>query len=390
MILPSSPSLFRSFFLGGFECSSHRRFDGQRLDLLAATGHERLVAEDYRLLSHHGITAARDGLRWHLIETVPGHYDWSSVLPMLRAARANGTQITWDLCHYGWPDDLDIWSPEFIDRFARFATAAAQLVRDETEGDAFYCPINEISYWAWAGGEVGRFNPCCHQRGPDLKRQLVRATIAAIDGIRTVDRRARFITAEPLINVEGGLGDEHHIRGAETYRLSQFEVLEMLAGRMEPELGGAAEFIDIVGVNYYPDNQWYHTGPTIPLGHHAYRPLHDMLIEVHRRYGRPILIAETGAEGSGRPSWLHYVCAEVREAMEAGVPMEGICLYPIIDYPGWDNERICHVGLLSAIDDHGRRSVCAPLARELSRQQELFRELDTVANTQAGTLAAAE
>jgi hypothetical protein len=390
MILPSSPSLFRSFFLGGFECSSHRRFDGQRLDLLAATGHERLVAEDYRLLSHHGITAARDGLRWHLIETVPGHYDWSSVLPMLRAARANGTQITWDLCHYGWPDDLDIWSPEFIDRFARFATAAAQLVRDETEGDAFYCPINEISYWAWAGGEVGRFNPCCHQRGPDLKRQLVRATIAAIDGIRTVDRRARFITAEPLINVEGGLGDEHHIRGAETYRLSQFEVLEMLAGRMEPELGGAAEFIDIVGVNYYPDNQWYHAGPTIPLGHHAYRPLHDMLIEVHRRYGRPILIAETGAEGSGRPSWLHYVCAEVREAMEAGVPMEGICLYPIIDYPGWDNERICHVGLLSAVDDHGRRSVCAPLARELSRQQELFRELDTVANTQAGTLAAAE
>ncbi|GEO15214.1 beta-glucosidase [Microvirga aerophila] len=390
MILPSSPSLFRSFFLGGFECSSHRRFDGQRLDLLAATGHERLVAEDYRLLSHHGITSARDGLRWHLIETVPGHYNWSSVLPMLRAARANGTQITWDLCHYGWPDDLDIWSPNFVDRFARFATGAAQLVRDETEGDAFYCPINEISYWAWAGGEVGRFNPCCHQRGPDLKRQLVRATIAAIDGIRAVDRRARFITAEPLINVEGGLGDEHHIRGAETYRLSQFEVLEMLAGRLEPELGGAAEFIDIVGVNYYPDNQWYHAGPTIPLGHHAYRPLHDMLIEVHRRYGRPILMAETGAEGSGRPSWLHYVCAEVREAMEAGVPMEGVCLYPIIDYPGWDNERICHVGLLSAVDDHGRRSVCAPLARELSRQQELFRELDTVANTQAGTLAAAE
>jgi hypothetical protein len=390
MILPCSPSLFRSFFLGGFECSSHRRFDGQRLDLLAATGHERLVVEDYRLLSHHGIAAARDGIRWHLIETAPRHYDWSSVLPMLRAARANGTQIIWDLCHYGWPDDLDIWSPDFVDRFARFATAAAQLVRDETDGDAFYCPINEISYWAWAGGEVGRFNPCCHQRGPDLKRQLVRATIAAIDGIRTVDRRARFITAEPLINVEGGLGDEHHIRGAETYRLSQFEVLEMLAGRLEPELGGAAEFIDIVGVNYYPDNQWYHAGPTIPLGHHAYRPLHDMLVEVHRRYGRPVLIAETGAEGSGRPSWLHYVCAEVREAMEAGVPMEGICLYPIIDYPGWDNERICHVGLLSAVDDHGRRSVCAPLARELSRQQELFRELDTVANTQAGTLAAAE
>ena len=32
------PSLFRSFFLGGFECSTHRRKDGRRLDLIAATG----------------------------------------------------------------------------------------------------------------------------------------------------------------------------------------------------------------------------------------------------------------------------------------------------------------------------------------------------------------
>ena len=30
------PSVFKSFFLGGFECSNHRRSDGRRLDLLAA------------------------------------------------------------------------------------------------------------------------------------------------------------------------------------------------------------------------------------------------------------------------------------------------------------------------------------------------------------------
>jgi hypothetical protein len=373
MDLSYSAPLFSSFFLGGFECSSHRRLDGQRLDLLAATGHEAFVTEDYQLLSHHGISAVRDGIRWHLIETAPGHYDWSSALPMLRAARRSGTQVIWDLCHYGWPDDLDIWSSDFVERFGRFATAAARVIRDETDGDTFYCPINEISYWAWAGGEVGRFNPACHQRGAELKRQLVRAALAAIDGIRTIDRDARFITAEPLINVEGGLGDEQHLHGAEIYRLSQFEVLDMLGGRLEPHLGGAPEFIDIVGVNYYPDNQWYHAGPTIPMGHHAYRPLHDMLMEVHRRYGRPILIAETGAEGSGRPSWLHYVSAEVREAIEAGVPVEGICLYPILDYPGWDNGRICHVGLLSAADRDGRRTACMGLARELSRQQEFLR-----------------
>ena len=77
---------FSSFFLGGFECSTHRRRDGRRLDLLAATGHDRLVVEDYQQLGRLGITTVRDGLRWHLIETVPDRYDWSSVVPMLHGA----------------------------------------------------------------------------------------------------------------------------------------------------------------------------------------------------------------------------------------------------------------------------------------------------------------
>lgn len=384
---PSRP-LFQSYFLGGFECSTHRRHDGRRLDLLAATGHDAHASDDYKLLTHLGITTARDGFRWHMIEKAPGRYDWSSILPMLRAAREHGIQVVWDLCHYGWPDDLDIWSSEFIDCFAQFAAAASRVVRDETDGVAFYCPINEISYWAWAGGEMGRFNPSCHQRGPDLKRQLVRAAVAAMDKIRVADPSARFITAEPLINVEGGLGDEHHILGAEIHHLSQFEVLDMLCGRLEPDLGGAPEFLDIVGVNYYPDNQWYHSGPTIPMGHHAYRPLHNMLSEVYKRYRRPILIAETGAEGSGRASWLHYVCGEVREAIDVGIPVQGICLYPILDYPGWDNERTCHVGLLSALSEHGERSTCIALARELGRQQEFFQgiELSVDQQTRALTL----
>jgi hypothetical protein len=112
-MLPKS-DLFHSFVLGGFECSSHRRRDGRRLDLLAATRHDVNAGTDYRALARHGICTVRDGLRWHLIETTPSHYDWSSFLPMLRAARDTGTQVIWDLLHRGWPDDLDIWSPAFV------------------------------------------------------------------------------------------------------------------------------------------------------------------------------------------------------------------------------------------------------------------------------------
>jgi hypothetical protein len=369
--LPAAQS-FHSFFLGGFECSTHRRQDGHRLDLLAATRHSRFVVEDYQALARQGISTVRDGLRWHLIEIAPGQYDWSSLTPMLHAARGCGTQVIWDLCHYGWPDDLDIWSPAFVHRFARFAAAAAAIIRRETDGIAYYCAVNEMAFWAWAGGDVGRFNPCAQGRGPELNRQLVRAAIAATRAIRSVDPSARFVCAEPLINVLPKSSDPDHVHAAEAKRLSQFESIDLLTGRLEPELGGSPDLLDLIGLNYYPDNQWYLEGSTIPMGHYAYRPLSEMLKEAHQRYGVPILLAETGAEGSSRAPWLNYVCAEVREAMAQGVPVAGVCLYPVVDYPGWEDERLCPVGLLSAPDSHGARSAHQPLAYELRRQRRSF------------------
>ncbi len=146
-LLSAPPGLFDSFFMGGFDCATHRRRDGRRLDLTAATHHDVNTAADYRMLGEHGIRTVRDGLRWHLIEIAPGCYDWSSFLPMLRAAQQTRTQVIWDLAHWGWLDDIDIWTSAFIDRFARFARAAAQVVRGETDTVPFYVPVNEISFW---------------------------------------------------------------------------------------------------------------------------------------------------------------------------------------------------------------------------------------------------
>jgi hypothetical protein len=365
--------LFRSFFLAGFECSSHLRRDGRRLDLLDSTRHDRLASKDYRAIADHSILTARDGLRWHRIETAPGCYDWSSFLPMLRSARERGIQVIWDLCHYGWPDDIDIWSPGFPERFAAFAGAAARIIKEETGAAPFVCPVNEMSFWAWAGADVGQFAPCAHGRGLELKRQLVRTAIAGTIAVREVDPDARFICAEPLIHVDPGANtDPNHVAAAEHYRQAQFEALDLLTGRLEPELGGRPDYLDIVGVNFYPDNQWYYGGPTIPLGHHAYRALQEMLAEWFQRYRRPMLIAETGAEGSARPAWLHYVCAELQAARADGVHIEGACIYPILEYSGWENERHCATGLLAAPDDAGSRRVFAPLAAELRRQQAVF------------------
>lgn len=366
------PQLFTSYFQGGFECSTHRMRNGRRLDILASSEHDRNAEDDYRQLSGHGIHTVRDGFRWHLIETSPGRFDWSSVDPMLEAARRSGTQVIWDLLHYGWADDIDIWRPEFVDRFARFARAAARRVKDSSDAVPFYCPVNEISFSSWAGGDAGYLNPFAHGRGYELKVQLVRTAIAAMHAIREVDARARFVHADPAINVVADPERPHEFWAAEGHRQAQYQAWDMIAGMSWPQLGGAPDLLDIVGINYYFNNQWIHCGPPIDLGHRLYRPFHRMLMEIHGRYGRPLLLAETGIESDRRPAWLAYVAAELELARAKGVPIEGLCLYPVLNHFGWDDDRPCQNGLLEH-ERHGRyRRVYQPLADELARVQARY------------------
>ncbi len=166
----SGERLFRSFWMGGFECSCQINSAGARLDMTAALQHDIYAREDYRRLREAGMAAARDGLRWHLIDR-EGQYDWSSWLPMLEAARETGVQVIWDLCHYGWPDDVDIFSPEFVERFAAFTAAAARLHRERTGEPGVWAPVNEMSFFAWAAGRELMF-PYAHGRDGELKRQL--------------------------------------------------------------------------------------------------------------------------------------------------------------------------------------------------------------------------
>ncbi len=363
--------MFASFFQAGFECSSHRRRDGVRLDLIRATGHDRHALGDYRQCREHGLRTIRDGLRWHRIETAPGHYDWSSWLPMLEAAEEAGVEIIWDLFHYGSPDHVDQAGRDFSKRFTDFAMAALEVRKSVTDAAPRVCPLNEINFLAWAvdDGYIPSDGP--DERGW-MKEQLVRAAIASSKAIKRDYPDSIVISAEPLIHIAPHDRRRSTVRAAEANLRGMYEAYDWIMGFEAPELGGDPSLMDVVGLNFYPHNQWYFEGPTIPLGHHEYRPLADMLVEMATRYGKPLMLSETGAEGSGRASWLHYVCGEVREAMVKGVKVEGICLYPITAYPGWDNSRHCDAGLFSTITANGTRHVDGRLLAELEAQRALF------------------
>jgi hypothetical protein len=366
---PSPASPFLSFFMGGFDCATQRRRDGARVDSLIAQRHDRFARTDYAAAAAHGLRTVRDGLRWHLIEITPGRYDWSSWEAQLQAAHEAGVQVVWDLWHYGHPDGLDLWSPAFVERLAAFAEAAARLRAELSDEIPVWCPMNEISYFAYMAGDQAEWLPYAAGRGVELKRQLVRAAIAASEAVLRVDPRARLIWCEPCVHIVPQTMGAADLEEARTVADAQWEAFDMLAGRRDPELGGRPELLDIVGLNFYSHNQWTPAGNFVPLGHHSWRPFSTLLTDIAGRYGRPIIVAETGAEGSARAAWLHYVAGEVEEAVASGVPVQGVCLYPVCAYPGWNDARICPTGLFGMPDETGRRPVHEPLARELRRLQ---------------------
>jgi beta-glucosidase/6-phospho-beta-glucosidase/beta-galactosidase len=366
-------STFRSFFMGGFECSTHRLRSGRRLDVLGATGHDRWARLDYERLARAGILTARDGIRWHLVENSPGKYDFSAVDSMLASARAAGVQVLWDLFHYGWPDGLDIFHRDFVDRFAAFSAAFAEVATRNTDGAPWIVPVNEISFFAWAGGEIGIFNPFATGRGDELKTQLVRAAVASIRAMWQVNPNIRIVHTEPMINVVGDSGGPQD--AAEGHRQAQYAALDMIAGRTHPELGGREEYLGIIGVNYYIHNQWVYPGGhgmTLEPSHSRYRPVWRMLQEVADRFARPVFIAETGIEDDARAAWLRYMGDEVRTAIRHDVPVQGLCLYPIVNHPGWEDDRHCYNGLWDYADALGAREIYGPLAEELERQRRLM------------------
>ncbi len=360
--------LFEGVFYGGFECSCQRLENGRRLDALASTRHDALARSDYALLRSVGITTCRDGISWVRTERHPGILDFSVARRMARAAREQNVRVAWDLMHFGWPDDVDPFSTSFPARFAHYASRVAAMLRDEGDGAPILTPINEMSYLAWAGGDVRSMNPFEAARGVELKAQLVRATIEAIEAVRAVSPHARFLQPEPIIRIVPAALQPKTWRRVESDNLLQYQAWDMLVGDVWPSLGGHPTYLDVVGVDFYPDNQFMLDGTTIDRHDERFTPLSQMLLEVHERYGRPMIVSETGSEGDARAPWLRYVAGECERAMNQGCELHGITLYPILNHPGWADGRHRPNGLFDYADDFGQRAPHEPLIEEMRRQ----------------------
>jgi len=367
--------LFPSFFLGGFECSTHFQ-NGAHLDLTAATYHDRFAKVDYARLRTVGMKACRDGVNWPLSEPRPKQFNFSRAISMMQAAKSTQIKVIWDLMHFGWPLGLDIFSPEFITRFSSYAREFIRILVLEggAEEPPIISPINEISFLSWAGGERGLFNPFVRERAAELKFQLTRAAIEAMRSMKEECSKVLFLHCDPIMHIASRSDCMHEFEVAEDLRLLQYQSWDMISGRTwQNQLNGDKSLLNIIGVNYYRNNQRFVDGEFIDGTDRRYRPLSEMLVEVGKRYQTPMIISETGAESEDRPIWLRYVVGQALQAIKNGCPLEGLTWYPIVNHPGWTDDRHCENGLWDYASADGHRSIYQPLAEQfLSLNRDHF------------------
>ena len=379
---PSDRAVFPAFFMGGFECSTFVWKDRERKDYVVATGHDRHLKADFAAAMDLGIGVVREAIRWPQVDLGNGNFDWSSVRAVQEAATEFNITPIWDLCHYGFPDGCDPFSDECLDRFVAYCRAAAELVTSTAEPPYFFTPINEITFFSAAASDLEWMYPFAKGREAELKRALARMDIAGAKAIRSVEPWARMVHVDPIVHAvpppdRPDLADEAR---DEEHR-EAMEAWDMLAGRVAPELGGSPEILDIVGVNVYhysqvqlgADKKRETLGPRDPRR----KPLSELLQFAWERYRRPMIIAETSGFQENRAEWLRMTVEESLKAINAGVELHGICLYPVVDTPDWWTQEWAKIGIYEVADKQSfERVPCGPYIDELRRWQTLLDEPD--------------
>ncbi|MFN3492959.1 MAG: family 1 glycosylhydrolase, partial [Hydrogenophaga sp.] len=347
--------MLAGFWSGGFEGADHVNASGVPLDLVLTSGHWHRLEEDHARAAGAGLSSVRESIGWRVSENAQGVIDLSRAQRVAESAQRHGLQVLWTLMHYGLPQGLSLHDDAMVPRFARFAVEVVKAVGIPSDRAPVFTPINEMGFLAWAASQphllhapdntVGMDDASIRGRGYDAKCRLVRAALLAMRAMRAEDPRCVFMHAEPLVHVVAPLHRPDLAELAQRVGSWQWQVWDLLTGVERPELGGHADSVDLMGVNHYHNSQWelesfnrleWH------LQDPRRKPLSMLLQDAWLRYRKPLVLAETSHVGSGRAAWLHEVAGEVRTARAQSVPLQGVCLYPLMDRPDWNDPTQWH------------------------------------------------
>jgi beta-glucosidase/6-phospho-beta-glucosidase/beta-galactosidase len=363
---------FDTFFIAGYECADHINASGERVNLLKETEHDLRVEEDYYLLTELGIGTVREGICWSEVEKLPYQYDFSEVLNRIKKGNKQGIQQIWDIMHFGCPADIYPTHPHFEKRFVALCEAFVTFYHQNCNKKLHVVPINEISFHAWFAGERGGTAPYVRHAGWEVKYSLCKAAISGIKAIKALSPDAIISIVEPLVQIHPDADScPLDIEAQNGY---QFQAADIILGRICPELGGQSDLIDLMGVNYYWNCQWRPMGGTLdwPETKADRTPFFELLQMIYEKYQKPLWISETGHFGEGRALWLTEIMLSVKKSIQNGIQIHGLCLYPVIDRPDWDNLEHYHNSGIWDLDANKNRIPYKELVMAIENVQEFL------------------
>ena len=372
----------------------HRALDEYQL-----MGHYDHWQTDLDLVQEIGVGAVRWGVPWYRVEPLQGEFDWrwtDQVIPYL-VERLRVLPII-DLMHYGCPFWLrrEFASAEYPDAVAAYAMAFAQRYRTLVN---WYTPINEPLVTALFCGKRGLWPPYLRSDSGYVQiiLQLIRGMKLTVDAIRTVDASAMIVAVEAsglsrsARQELAALAIEEEQRGFLTYDLYMGAVTHQhplfpwlirngASVHELDELTGAQSFIDVMGLNFYP--QWSTTQLYLDRrGRLSYRPVEQdgagfatMIESYYRRYRVPIIVTETSARGDLeiRARWLESSVAAIRQLRSKGIPVLGYTWFPLFTMIDWKYrfgrgplaEYQLDLGLYTLSENGGPRWEATPLVEQ--------------------------
>jgi hypothetical protein len=315
-----------------------------RQDEVNLIRHDQFLEADYGLMVDAGCGGIRDAARWYLSHPAPGVFDWSWLDRAVAAAEKHSLKLYLDLWHYGYPDWLDILSPQAPLHFAEFACSIAQRYPSLE----YYCVCNEPSLLVELAGRQGEWSPFLREEDPSaFRRQISRMIIEASRAILEVKPDAKLVIPEPW-------------HATDTYpEDNQAAVLDMVMGLREPDLGGCPDLVTIIGLNHYRDS-------TLP-------PFHRLLMNAQKRWpNKTLWVTETSGPPTGwqQAEWFWWMLAETRLALLSGAKVDVFTWAPAISMYDWVDETMqLHNGIW-VLDENGQRLPNGKMlqAIELARQ----------------------
>jgi beta-glucosidase/6-phospho-beta-glucosidase/beta-galactosidase len=339
---------------------------GRTLDEYELTQHYQHWREDIDLMRELGITHARYGIPWHLINPTPNTWDWSFADAALDHLLDCGIAPIVDLVHYGLPSWIDnaYLNPNFPNYMAEYARRAAERFRGRIH---LWTPLNEPRVTAWYCGKLGWWPP--FRRG---WRGFLQVMIGVCRGIVQTARALHAVDDQNLIvpvdatdlyeSSDPNLQDE-----VERRQELVFLALDLITGRITPEhalhqwllkngvpdtdlewFRDNALDLEIIGINLYPlfSKKVLTRSPALRIRMpYAEGDIVSRLAKLYsERYDLPVFISETASLGSvkKRSAWLKDSVRSVHAARAEGVPIVGYTWWPLFALVTWAYRQGTH------------------------------------------------